>query len=88
VSEPGEDREIESVAVGGVEHRKCKACGCPLTIVMGPNGKRIPLDMRATCYVLSEDLHGAPVAAPSPARVTHFATCTKSSSFSQKGSKR
>lgn len=80
--------EAETLTVDGVEYRPCAKCRCPLAIVMGPNGKRIPLDLRAQVYVLGQDLAGGTMATPVPAaHVTHFATCTHASTFS-KGGKR
>lgn len=67
----------------GIEYRSCSKCRCPLAIVMGPNGKRIPLDLRAQVYVIGQDLAGLPLAMPSQnAHATHFATCPKASEFS------
>lgn len=68
--------------------RACKACGCPLMFLAGPNGKTIPLDMRAVVYRVGKDLTGEPVAEPdSNAHVSHFASCPKASDFS-KGKRR
>lgn len=70
------------------ERRPCKACGCPLALVTGPNGKLIPLDLRSPVYRIGEDLTGADVAERDPkAFVSHFSTCAKASEFS-KGGKR
>jgi hypothetical protein len=78
--EPGEDR-------ADVERRPCAKCGCPLAIVTGPSGKKIPLDLRSPVYSLAADLSGHPVAQKAPAFVTHFATCPSASAFG-KGRKR
>lgn len=72
----------------GVEYRPCKACRAPLAIVMGPNGKPIPLDLRSPVYELGTDLTGHALAKPAPGRYTsHFATCTDPNRFS-KGKRR
>lgn len=78
MAEPGEDRD------SGIEFRPCTKCKCPLAIVIGPNGKKIPLDIRTPCYTLGKDLAGNPVAEPAKdAHPTHFATCSHSSEFSK-----
>lgn len=70
-----------------VERRPCKKCKVPLVLVMGPNGKTIPLDERAPVYRIVTDLTGAPVCERVPdAFVTHFSTCPEANHFS--GSKR
>lgn len=68
-----------------IERRACKACKAPLAIVMGPNGKRIPLDERSLVYRIGTDMVGEPFAEPVPnAFVTHFQTCTAADRFSGK----
>lgn len=70
------------------EKRPCKACGCPLWLVVGPNGKTIPLDLRSPVYTVGHDLVGAEVAVRSDAAfVSHFTTCPKADTFS-KGKRR
>lgn len=76
MGEPGEDH-------ADVERRPCTKCGCPLLIVMGPNGKKIPLDVRTPCYTVGTDLSGHPVAQKAEAHATHFATCPEASAFSK-----
>lgn len=70
------------------ERRPCRACGCPLLLLTGPNGKAIPLDLRSPVYRLGKDLTGAEVAERDQgAFVSHFCSCPKASEFS-KGAKR
>lgn len=70
-----------------IERRACLKCGAPLAFVVGPNGKKIPLDQRAQVYRIITDLTGAPVCEQVPdAFVTHFASCPKANDFS--GSKK
>lgn len=77
--EPGDDQEP------GVQRRPCAKCGCPLAIVMGPNGKKIPLDVRTQVYSIGNDMTGAPLAQLlKGAHPTHFATCPEASAFSKK----
>lgn len=57
--------------------RPCRACGCPLIFVEGPNGKPIPLDKRSPTYEIREGK-----AVRSEAMVSHFATCPKAGAFS------
>jgi hypothetical protein len=74
--------EPENLKTDGVELRPCAKCRCPLAIVMGPNGKKIPLDLRTQVYTVTRDALGNPTAAPMPdAHPTHFATCAHASSF-------
>jgi hypothetical protein len=69
------------------EYRPCRACGCPLRFVPGPNGKPIPLDLRSPVYRVTADLVGAPLAErDTAAYVSHFCSCAKASEFS--GAKR
>lgn len=80
MAEPSED---------GIERRPCTKCGCPLAIVMGPNGKKIPLDVRTQVYSIGHDMTGAPLAQPlTGAHPTHFATCPEASTFSKRGKRR
>lgn len=73
----------ERLKTDGIEYRSCKACKAPLAIVMGPNGKRIPLDLRAPVYSISEDMTGAAVAMPhQSAHVSHFSSCPRANEFS------
>lgn len=60
-----------------VVKRPCKACGFPLVIADGPNGKAIPLDARAPTYEVKDG-----VATRSTALVSHFSTCPEASRFS------
>lgn len=77
MGEPG------NLQADGVELRPCKACGCPLAFVTGPNGKKLPLDLRSTTYVIKKDMTGHAVAQASPeAWVSHFKTCPKAGDFS------
>lgn len=65
------------------ERRPCSKCGCPLVIVMGPNGKKIPLDARAPTYRVVPDLVGGMVAEKAVgAMVSHFASCPRANDFS------
>lgn len=68
-----------------IERRNCRACGCPLAFVPGPNGKKIPLDERSAVYRIANDMLGNPVAEKvTDAYVTHFASCAKANDFSGK----
>jgi len=65
----------------------CKACGCPIEKVYGPNGKFIPLDMRAPTYwtfaaTPTKENPSGVVAQKSAAHVSHFATCSDPKRFS------
>lgn len=63
--------------------RPCKACGCPLVFVVGPNGKEIPLDERTPVYAVRKDLCDNPFAAKlENAYVSHFSTCPSANRFS------
>lgn len=67
------------------ERRPCKACKTPLTFVMGPAGKIIPLDDRAPVYRVGQDMLGNPVAMRvEDAFVSHFSSCPHASEFSRK----
>jgi hypothetical protein len=71
------------------ERRPCKACRCPLHLVVGPNGKLIPLDERSPVYRVTTDMLGNPVAERVPdVFVSHFATCPKANDFSKKGNRK
>lgn len=75
--------EPEKVKADGVEYRPCRACGCPLALVTGPNGKKIPLDLRSPVYTIVKDLMGMATAEPMPDFfVSHFKTCAKAGDFS------
>lgn len=68
-----------------MEKRPCKACKTPLTFVLGPNGKLIPLDDRAPVYRITQDMLGNPVAEKvDGAYVSHFSSCPAASAFSRK----
>ena len=60
------------------EQRPCKACGCPLMFVKTPDGKTMPLDVRAHVYKVENG-----VAVRIQERyVSHFFTCPKANQFS------
>jgi hypothetical protein len=66
--------------------RPCKKCGCPISLVMGENGKHIPLDLRSPVFRVQADLTGAPAAVRDPgAYVSHFTTCSHPAEFSRRG---
>lgn len=67
----------------GVLYRPCKACGRKLAFVPGPNGKAIPLDLQSPVYAIRKDLAGGMVAEKAEAYVSHFASCSKASTFSR-----
>lgn len=82
------ENEAPTIRTDGAELRACKACSCPLIIVPGPNGKRIPLDARSQTYVVKSDLMGHAVAELAPNTfVSHFKTCSSANEFS-KGKKK
>ena len=65
------------------EARPCRACGCPLVFIEGPNGKPIPLDTRSVVYRVEEQLDGTERAVVAKGHyVSHFRTCTKPGLFS------
>lgn len=63
--------------------RSCRACGAPLFFAKGPNGKLIPLDMKAPVYRLSPLTETCERA--TDCHVSHFCTCPKASQFSKGG---
>ncbi len=79
--------EPDSLRTDGVELRPCRACKCPLAMVMGPNGKVIPLDLRSQAYAIGRDLEGRAVAQPVQAWASHFKTCPSVVDF-QKGKRK
>lgn len=74
-----------------VEKRPCKACGMPIEIHHGPNGKPLPLQRIRTFYALDDALHGGAVRrlelAPGVEAgfVSHFETCPSAKQFSRRG---
>lgn len=67
------------------DQRPCQKCGCPIRLVPGPNGKRIPLDVRSPVYRIGTDLTGALTAVrDQTAFVSHFCTCTHPDFFSKR----
>lgn len=66
--------------------RPCRACRTPIAFVPGPNGRDIPLDLRAPVYEIVTDMTGAQVARPvERVHVSHFSTCPAADQFSKKG---
>jgi hypothetical protein len=62
--------------------RPCRKCGCPIALVMGENGKHIPLDLRSPVYRIQADLMGAPTAVrDAGAHVSHFSSCSHPDEF-------
>ena len=72
-----------------VERRPCKACGMPIEIHLGPNGKPIPLQRIRSFYALADPLHGGTISrlelAPGieAGFVSHFETCPSANQFSK-----
>lgn len=66
--------------------RACRACGCPIEFVPGPNGRLLPLDLRAEVYRI-QNVDGVRRAVPLKGEedvfVTHFRSCPKASDFSK-----
>lgn len=58
--------------------RPCRGCGTTIVFAEGPNGKAIPLDMKAPVYQLVD---GKAIAAPEH-HVSHFSTCPEAKRFS------
>jgi len=74
----------DGVAGPALVHRKsCEACGVPLMLVVGPNGKQIPLDTKAPVYELHTSREGVRCRRAAGAYVTHYATCTDPGRFSR-----
>lgn len=73
-----------------IERRPCKACGMPIEIWEGPNGKPLPLQRIRSFYALDDQAHGGSIRklafAPSVSAgfVSHFETCPSASQFSRK----
>ena len=86
MSDPREN-EAATIRTDGAELRPCLKCGCPLMFLPGPNGKRIPLDLRSQVYRVKKDLMGHAVAEIAlDSHVSHFKTCSSANQFS--GSKK
>lgn len=79
--------------------RPCQACGCPIEMITGPNGKAIPVQRVRTIYtkprasqetaVLQPDterldkLHMPAVTVIADLYVSHFETCSDPGRFSR-----
>lgn len=65
--------------------RACKACGAPLQFVKTPEGKIVPLDLRAPVFLITVKADGTELAtrAEKGFHVSHYATCTDPNRFSK-----
>jgi hypothetical protein len=62
----------------------CKACGCPIALVPGPNGTNIPLDLRSPVYRIERNLLGEVTCVRAvETYVSHFCSCPKAEQFSR-----
>lgn len=69
---------------------KCRACGCPMEFLTGPNGKTIPVQkVRTVYYEADGQLHKQEsedgMRLPD-LYVSHFETCSNPGRFSKGGS--
>ena len=68
--------------------RPCRACGCPIEFIMGPNEKEIPVQKVRSVYALNPDAGEKPDGRLSKVAilkwdhyVSHFETCSDPGRF-------